>query len=413
MQPKIKTPDEVKAVEASRFTQGTLLGIKYELLNINRKTLSEPDARAATNRQFRALEKAMQNRKKDPSALFSKFPPAQSAFLSATFRHLDRRYPKNFPSFPPGVTLEAKEYTKIKRDAARIVKSRTIIKSRTITNVRMPDGLYNFKFSYDLSKKDRAKLLGAIRKWKKDKKFSSLDSLFIKANVIPQQTEKILPDKTTKQVDSSLVFNHSMIKGEAKDFVYNKLGLGKKSIHALEQALSLRAKDENYDPRPFFKKVIKDKKQRENAQAAFNNISKAKQSKGKFLAGAAEASAIILAITKREEQLAAYKQPLSVKNWNIASITTSKGDLYYLRIPKSLMSAKQFKDLVESKKNPDEIALVFGLSDVADQMVARREGGSFVPSTEKERTALSKAKPKDLRYAWITGPKPKKKKRRA
>jgi len=388
-----------EAVLKSRFSQGTLLGLKQELLGINRKTNDEQTARGLSNAQFRALEDAMKARRKDPSESFSKFSPEASAFLHAAFRHLDNRYPKNFPSFPPGITLEANEFEKIAKDAKGI-ESR-----RTFTISSGAGERLDMKFSRDLSAAEKSKLRSELTKWKQSPEPSELARAFFRANTFPSSVRL---HGTDKEIDPVDVMSRSRLRGEARDFVYNKLSLDRSSIATLERALSRSAKDPKFDSFSYLSKTIPDANKRDIVEIAHSAISSSKIAKGSYEAGPGTIAAITDSLKERERQLTAFRKPLNAQDWHIASISTPKG-AYYLRIPKSFMKEGTFRDIVKNRKMPDEVALVFGLNYGKDLMVAKYENGSLRDLKPDERKFFDSLKYSELKIAMVeTKPREKK-----
>lgn len=351
------------------------------------------------HQEMNALSSAMNNPKADHSEEFAKFNPESAALLKASLDHIKGTYFKKppFPPFPKdGLKVGLKE-----NDIKQIEKqANVILDKRTVTFTNGDKDKYVLRFSRDLSASEKRKLKSELLNWRKTSQ--SLTEAFLKANVFADQVFKI-EGKERKEVDSNNVMGRSMIKGEARDFIYTQMGLKSDTLGILERALAYESKDDKFDSIKYFDRTIKDQNQRALAVLASETITtKSQLKRGVYSAGPNEAAEIKQNMDERKRQLDAYKQPLSPRTWNIASINTPEGSFYF-RIPKSLMNEEAFNDAVRNKTTPEEIALVFGLVHVKDMMIQKYEGGSFRQLTAEERKYFDSLNLSGLRMATLTG----------
>ena len=256
---------------------------------------------------------------------------------------------------------------------------------------------FSLEFDFPLSQNEFSSLNREIQKWQKSA--YPLKTALVLAGVFPGRVTCI-SDGHLQESDPSAIMGRSFIQGRARDFIYNGCGLEPRTIAALETALYLNSKNRKYDGYNYFRRELSDT-QRALADIIFSRLTISKSPvNGAFEADARDIQTIKNDMLEMQRQRSEYSRSTSPQDWNVALISTFRGD-YYIRIPKSLASEDHFRRAIEAGKYPDELALIFGLGHVPDLMVQRSRGFPLKPISPNDWNTVNSLPRSELRYYII------------
>ena len=270
-----------------------------------------------------------------------------------------------------------------------LLVSRNTVKISGATNEK-----YSLEFEFPLSKNELASLQSEIQKWQTSA--YDLKTALILSGTFPDRITR-QENGTTLEVDPSSVLGRSFIQGRAHDFIYNGCGLEPRAIAALETALYLNSKNRRYDGYNYFRRELSEE-QRALADIIFSRLTVSKSPvNGVFEADARDIQIIKNDILEMQFQRSEYNKSTNPNDWNVALISTYKGD-FYIRIPKSLVSVDHFKKIISTGKYPDELVVIFNLGHVQDLMVQRSKGNPFNPLSPNDWRLVNSLSRNELNY---------------